>query len=137
MTEIKPFHPRAQMIERSRQQIAAKQAAISDREATIAKKLGKLDQWTAELNARVAKRESDARAARDRKDRLVEEVRRQFGFKVDARDERFKELLAQKEKEDKKRQKEVKKKLKDERMLAKLQETQVAAATGDEKPLNA
>lgn len=125
------------MIERSRQQIAAKQAAISDREATIAKKLGKLDQWTAELNARVAKRESDARAARDRKDRLVEEVRRQFGFKVDARDERFKELLAQKEKEDKKRQKEVKKKLKDERMLAKLQETQVAAATGDEKPLNA
>lgn len=120
------------MIERSRQQREAKQSAIREREATIAKKLGKLDQWTAELNARVAKRESDARAARERKERLVEEVRRQFGFKVDARDERFKELLAQKEKEDKKRQKEVKKKQKDERMLAKLQETQVAA--GSETP---
>lgn len=111
-----------EMMAVQRQQSAERRRAIVEREETIVKKLGKLDQWTAELNAKVAKRESDAKAARARKDRLVEEVRRQFGFKVDARDERFIELLAQKEKEDKKRQKEEKKKQKDERMLAKLQE---------------
>jgi hypothetical protein len=36
---------------------------------------------------------------------MVEEVRRHFGFKLDTRDERFKEMLEQKEKEYKKKQK--------------------------------
>lgn len=113
-----------EMIKISRAEALAKRQVTIEREATIHKKLGKLEQWTKELNAKVAKKEADARAARERKDRLVEEVRRQFGFKVDARDERFQELLAQKEKEDKKKQKEAKRKQKDDRMLAKLQETQ-------------
>lgn len=126
-------HPRTlpEMIRASRAEAVARKQTKIERELAIQKKLGKLDQWTSELNAKVAKKEADAKAARARKDRLVEEVRRQFGFKVDARDERFQELLAQKEKEDKKKQKEAKRKQKDERMLAKLQETTEVAANKD------
>ncbi|XP_058832252.1 large ribosomal subunit protein mL64 [Topomyia yanbarensis] len=95
-------------------------ARIRTREADIAKKMEKLDQWTADLNARIAKKEADALAAKQRKDRLVEEVRRHFGFKVDPKDERFQEMLAQKEKEDRKKVKEAKRKEKEVKMLEKL-----------------
>lgn len=98
----------------------AKQEAIIKREEDVAKKLGKLDQWMDEMNARIAKKESDARAAKERKERLVEEVRRHFGYTIDMRDEKFKEMLAQKEKEDKKSQKEARKKQKEMKMLEKL-----------------
>ncbi|XP_055624849.1 growth arrest and DNA damage-inducible proteins-interacting protein 1 [Toxorhynchites rutilus septentrionalis] len=97
-----------------------KAARIKTREEEIEKKMQKLEQWTADLNARVAKKEADARAAKERKDRLVEEVRRHFGFKVDPRDERFQEMLAQKEKEDRKKVKEAKRKEKEIKMLEKL-----------------
>lgn len=86
------------------------------REAEITAKLLKMDQWTVELNARIAKKEADLEAAKLRKERLVEEVRKHFGFKISLNDERFKTMLAQKEKEEKKKKKEAKKKEK----LAKL-----------------
>lgn len=53
---------------------------------------------------------------------MVEEVRRHFGFKIDPRDDRFKELLEQKEKEERKKAKEAKKKARQERITAKLEE---------------
>lgn len=53
---------------------------------------------------------------------MVEEVRRHFGFKIDPRDERFKELLEQKEKEERKKAKEAKKKARQERITLKLEE---------------
>lgn len=49
-------------------------------------------------------------------------MRRHFGFKIDPRDERFKELLEQKEKEERKKAKEAKKKARQERITAKLDE---------------
>lgn len=97
-----------------------KRDAIMKREEDVAKKLDKLEHWMNELNARIAKKEGDARAARERKERLVEEVRRHFGYTVDVKDEKFKEMLAQKEKEDKKAQKEARKKQKEMKMLEKL-----------------
>ncbi|XP_030571376.1 growth arrest and DNA damage-inducible proteins-interacting protein 1 [Drosophila novamexicana] len=109
-----------EILEKLRITKAAKQAAIKDREDAILKKLEKLEQWKADLNAKVAKRKADAAAAIQRKERLIEEVRRHFGFKVDTRDERFKEMLEQKEKEDKRKQKEAKRKVKEEKMMAKL-----------------
>lgn len=99
---------------------AAKLEAIKKREDDIAKKLAKLEDWKKELNAKKAKSEADALAAKARKERLIEEVRRHFGFKVDPRDERFKEMLEQKEKEDKRKQKEAKKKVKEQKMMEKL-----------------
>lgn len=101
---------------------AEKLIAILKREEDITKNIGKLEQWKTELANKVAKKEHDAKVAKDRKDRLVDEVRRHFGFKVDPKDDKFKELLEQKEKEDKKISKEAKRKLKEAKMLAKLVE---------------
>uniref|UniRef100_A0A182Q1F8 Large ribosomal subunit protein mL64 n=1 Tax=Anopheles farauti TaxID=69004 RepID=A0A182Q1F8_9DIPT len=110
-----------QMMDENEANRKARKAAIESREADIARKFEKLDQWTADLNARIEKKEAEARAAKERKDRLVEEVRRHFGFKVDPRDERFQEMLAQKEREDRKKVKEAKRKEKEEKMMEKLQ----------------
>lgn len=100
----------------------AKKAAKLKREDDIAKKLLKLDQWTKELNVRVAKKEADARTAKEKRERLIEEVRRQFGFRLDHRDPRFNELLEQKEVEDKKANKALKKQKKQELALKRLQQ---------------
>ncbi|XP_055854797.1 growth arrest and DNA damage-inducible proteins-interacting protein 1 [Episyrphus balteatus] len=109
-----------ELIAKSKNEEKLAKEQIQKREEEITKKLEKLEQWKADLNAKVAKKEADALAAKQRKERLVEEVRRHFGFKVDPRDERFKEMLEQKEKEDRKKQKEAKRKAKEEKMMAKL-----------------
>lgn len=64
----------------------------------------------------------DARVAKERKDRLIEEVRRHFGFKIDPRDERFKEMLELKEKAQKKALKEIKRAEKESKIMEKLVE---------------
>ncbi|XP_058062180.1 large ribosomal subunit protein mL64 [Anopheles bellator] len=115
-----PFTLR-QMMDANETAKKARKAEIEAREADIARKLEKLDQWTADLNARIEKKEREARVAKERKDRLVEEVRRHFGFKVDPRDERFQEMLAQKEREDRKKVKDAKRKEKEDKMMEKLQ----------------
>lgn len=117
-------HPKTlqQMVAEEMAAADAKVASTRKREEDIAKKLAKLDQWTNELNARVAKKEADARAAKEKRERLIEEVRRQFGFRLDHRDPRFQELLDQKEAEDKKASKALKKQKKQEIALKKLQE---------------
>lgn len=60
-----------------------------------------------------------------KKERLVEEVRRHFGFKLDPRDERFKEMLAKREKEQKKQEKLARKEAKEKMIIAKIQQTNV------------
>lgn len=109
------------------------------READIAEKLSKVNQWTAELNARVAKKEAELTAARSRKERLVEEIRRHFGFKISPHDERFKTMLAQKEKEEKKKKKEAKKKAKEDRFASMIKgitkDTNQEQATDSTKPV--
>lgn len=111
------------LISNYKAQEAKKKMEIKKREEDISKKLEKLEQWKQELHSKIAKREADAIAAKEKRERLVEEVRRHFGFKVDPRDERFKEVLEQKEREDKKKQKEAKRKAKEEKMMNKLTET--------------
>lgn len=55
-----------------------------------------------------------------RKERLIEEVKRHFGYNVDPKDDRFKELLEKKEKEEKKAMKEARKKAREEKIVNKL-----------------
>lgn len=50
----------------------------------------------------------------------MEEVRRHFGYTVDPKDDKFKEMLEKKEKEQKKAMKEEKKKLKEQKLMNKL-----------------
>ncbi|XP_059608834.1 large ribosomal subunit protein mL64 [Phlebotomus argentipes] len=109
-----------QMRTRIEEEKCAKAERIRLREEQVAEKLSKLEKWTADFRNRVEKAEAEARRVKERRERLVEEVRRHFGFKLDVRDERFKELLAQKEKEDKKQQKEARKKAREEKIIAKL-----------------
>ncbi|XP_012232143.1 large ribosomal subunit protein mL64 [Linepithema humile] len=102
------------------------------RETEIMEKLAKMNQWTAELNAKVAKKEAALQAAKLRKERLLEEVRRHFGFRISSHDERFKEMLAQKEKEEKKKKKDAKKKARLEKFLThELSETESQEQTTD------
>ncbi|TGZ38017.1 Uncharacterized protein DBV15_05259 [Temnothorax longispinosus] len=100
-------------------------------EAEIAEKLAKMDKWTAELNAKIAKKEAELEAARLRKERLVEEVRKHFGFKISPHDERFKTMLAQKEKEAKKKKKEAKKQAKLEKLTSIAQKMSNDASQGE------
>ncbi|XP_030384356.1 growth arrest and DNA damage-inducible proteins-interacting protein 1 [Scaptodrosophila lebanonensis] len=103
-------------------QEANKLELIKARENGLRIKLNKLEQWKSELTTKIAKREAAAQEAKERKERMVEEVRRHFGFKVDPRDERFKEMLQLKEKEGKRKDKEAKRKAKEDMMVAKLVE---------------
>jgi hypothetical protein len=91
------------------------------RENQLLEKVMKMDEWSTELRAKIAKKEAELEAARLRKERLVEEVRRHFGFKISPHDERFKEMLAQKEKEDKKKKKEAKKQARMEKLTSMFQ----------------
>ncbi|KAI5633621.1 growth arrest and DNA-damage-inducible proteins-interacting protein 1 domain-containing protein [Phthorimaea operculella] len=93
----------------------------------------KLEQWKKDLQDRIAKKESEAKAAKEKKERLVEEVRRHFGFKLDPRDERFQEMLAKREKEQKKAEKQAKKDAKEKMMIAKLQQKNTEITEGAQK----
>ncbi|XP_071641953.1 large ribosomal subunit protein mL64 [Temnothorax longispinosus] len=104
---------------------------VQARHAEIAEKLAKMDKWTAELNAKIAKKEAELEAARLRKERLVEEVRKHFGFKISPHDERFKTMLAQKEKEAKKKKKEAKKQAKLEKLTSIAQKMSNDASQGE------
>lgn len=95
---------------------------IRNREENIALNLQKLETWKKDLLAKKEKKESEARVAKERKDRLIEEVRRHFGYTVHPKDERFKELLEKKEKEQRKAMKEAKKQQKEAKLLTKIAE---------------
>ncbi|XP_029674311.1 growth arrest and DNA damage-inducible proteins-interacting protein 1 isoform X1 [Formica exsecta] len=94
---------------------------IKARENQLLEKAMKMGEWRAQLNAKIVKKEAELEAARLRKERLVEEIRRHFGFKISPHDERFKEMLVQKEKEEKKKKKEAKKQARLERITNMIQ----------------
>lgn len=80
----------------------------------------KLKTWVKNLEDRKAKKLADAKAQREKKEKLIEEVRSYFGYRVDPKDERFQEMLEKKEKEEKKAIKEAKKKEKIAKELARM-----------------
>lgn len=142
-------HTLEKMIEISKREKEEKEAAIRKRDDEVHKKMGKLNQWMTELNAKMAKKESEAEAIKAKKERAIEEIRRQIGYKLHPKDPRLKELMDQKEEEAKKAKKLAKKQLKEEKILKILQEkskqlldeaskeknsNQKASKTDDEKP---
>lgn len=122
LSQPKTIQAMRQIVDAQRQQ---EKEEVVRREEQIEKKLAKLEGWKKELQEKVQKREAEARAAKEKKERLVEEVRRHFGFTIDPRDDRFKEMLALKEKEDKKKTKEMKKQAREEKIMAKLLDQEV------------
>lgn len=67
----------------------------------------------------------------------MEEVRRHFGYTVDPRDEKFQELLAKKEKEQRKNLKEARKQEKQQKILTKLEGKSKAETKAAKTPENA
>lgn len=111
-----------EMVESVKMEKAEKQAIIIAREKKISQNFTKLDKWMEDLNARIAKKEEEARMAKEKRERLLEEIRQEFGFKIDFRDPRFKALMEKKELEQKKAKKMEKKKKREEQLMEKLKE---------------
>lgn len=116
-----PYTVLGQM-EANRQAKAEKAAAIREREDKIEKNLEKMDKWTSDLNARIAKKEKEALEAKEKRERIMEEVRQHFGFKIDFRDPRFQALIEEKEKEQKKAKKAERKKKQEQVLMERLSE---------------
>ncbi|XP_075972369.1 growth arrest and DNA damage-inducible proteins-interacting protein CRIF [Anticarsia gemmatalis] len=114
-----------EMMEQAARMRKEEQGKIEQRDREVATKYAKLAQWKKDLEDKIAKKTAEANAAKEKKERLVEEVRRHFGFKLDPRDERFQEMLAKREKEQKKQEKLAKREAKEKEMIAKLQQKNV------------
>lgn len=98
----------------------AEEDELMHRQMKIQQNVAKLNQWMKDLENKRAKKIELITAAKAKKDRLTEEVRRHFGYTVDPRDERFQQMLEQKEKEERKQAKLERKKRVDERMTQDL-----------------
>ncbi|XP_028173726.1 growth arrest and DNA damage-inducible proteins-interacting protein 1 [Ostrinia furnacalis] len=111
-----------EMMDAAAEKRRAEQEVIDKREKELAAKITKVAAWKKDLQDKLAKKMADAQAAKVKKERLVDEVRRHFGFTLDPRDERFQEMLAKREKEQKKLEKMARKEAKEKQMIAKLQQ---------------
>lgn len=111
-----------ELIKNAKQKLEDEESEIQSRQQELLNKMKKVKQWKMDLEARVAKKLADANAAKEKKEKLIEEVRRHFGYKVNPKDERFQEMLLQKEKEERKKAKELKKKQREEMLLAQFLE---------------
>ncbi|KAL0839904.1 hypothetical protein ABMA28_016523 [Loxostege sticticalis] len=122
-----------EMMDAAAQKKREEQEVIEKREKDLAAKFAKVAIWKKELNDKLNKKVAEAQAAKEKKERLVEEVRRHFGFTLDPRDERFQEMLAKREKEQKKAEKMARKEAKEKQMLVKLQQKNAEISEGAKK----
>uniref|UniRef100_A0A1B0AR99 Large ribosomal subunit protein mL64 n=1 Tax=Glossina palpalis gambiensis TaxID=67801 RepID=A0A1B0AR99_9MUSC len=116
-------HTLIDMMNAAKEERERQRAKVLKRDEEINNKMKKLDQWKQDLQNKIDKKEAEVLAIKQRKERLIEEVRHHFGFKIDPRDERFKIVLEQKEKEEKKKMKEGKRQAKEQKLMSKLVST--------------
>ncbi|KAK6641263.1 hypothetical protein RUM44_012972 [Polyplax serrata] len=120
------FH---QLVKKARDKREQAEAELRKEEEEILAKLKTVKKEIAEFHKRVAKKNQKALEVVERKNRLIEEVRSHFGYNIDIRDERFKELFEKKQKEERKQMKA----MKQEKMKQKqsTQETEETDETDD------
>jgi len=87
------------------------------RQKKIDDNMKNLKGWLKEVKEKAAKKIQDAQQAKAKKEKLIEEVKKHFGYKIDPKDERFKEMLVKREKEEKKKVRDEKKKIREEKLL--------------------
>lgn len=109
-----------QMLENARLQKQAEEDEINERQADLARKVAKLEGWKKEVKDRFDTQQRIAQEAKEKKERMMEEVRQMFGFRIDPKDERFKEALEKKEQEDKRAAKAAKKLKKQQKMIEQI-----------------
>ncbi|XP_071526845.1 large ribosomal subunit protein mL64 isoform X1 [Panulirus ornatus] len=125
-------HSIHQMIELERKKKQEEELRLKERQEDLVNKMAKLEGWKKVVRDRIAKKEKEAQDAKAKKERLIEEVRQIFGFRIDPRDDRFKDALLQKEREEKKASKAAKKLARQQRMIERLK-TQVVEESPVEK----
>lgn len=96
--------------------------AIRLREEEIDEKLKNMQHWRAELQRKIDQKEAAENAARKKKEKMMEEIRQQFGFHLDPRSPKFKELMGKKQEEERKQKKAMKKEEKAAREMKKMSE---------------
>jgi hypothetical protein len=104
-----------------------------ERENAITEALAKQEQWKAKIRARMDERNEIAEAAKAEKARLLEEVRRYFGYTIDPKDEKFQIILAMKEREVAKEKRQERKKQKEQQFLEKLASLEVGTEFSSSK----
>ncbi|KAG0729193.1 Growth arrest and DNA damage-inducible proteins-interacting protein 1 [Chionoecetes opilio] len=113
-------HSAQEMIRMARQAKEDEERATQQRQEELKKRVAKLEGWKREVRERIHQQEKEAHMAKEKKDRLIEEVRQILGFQIDPKDERFKEALLKKEQEEKKAKKAAKKLASQKRLLDRL-----------------
>ncbi|XP_064625623.1 large ribosomal subunit protein mL64-like [Lineus longissimus] len=97
-----------------------KLVAEKKRHDSVVKAMEKMPELIAQYEAKLRKKEADVRKSEERKKRLLEEAKEFFGYDIDYRDPKFKQLQELKEAEAKKLAKQKKKEEKLRRMTASL-----------------
>lgn len=109
-----------EMIRMAKEKKREEEEAILKSQETMVRNMAQLEGWKKEVRQRIEKKEKEALAAKEKRERLIEEVRSILGYRIDPKDERFKEALLQKELQEKKEKKAAKKLEKQQRMIQKL-----------------
>lgn len=89
-----------------------------------------------EFHKKVALNKEKALALSQKKNKIVEEIRRQFGYKIHVKDEKFKEVYKQRQEEEKKKMKLAKKAEKEKYKALKAEKSVAAAKPKDEEGQN-
>ncbi|KAA0189174.1 hypothetical protein HAZT_HAZT008613 [Hyalella azteca] len=100
-----------------------KQEAIKftvERQKALRENMKSLEKWKKAVRDKIRDNEEAARIAREKQARLIEEVRLMYGARIDPHDEKFQEILAQKEEEEKKTQKALKKQQKQQKLVEQM-----------------
>lgn len=106
-----------QMQQNALNRLDAERQEIEVRQQKIDDNMRKLNSWLKEVRDKAEKKTLEAQLVKEKKERLIEEVKKHFGYKIDPKDDRFKEMLAKREKEEKKKSRDEKKKLREEKLL--------------------
>lgn len=101
-----------------------KEAKIRARDDEIAEKVKQADDWIRKLHIKLEEKKNREEAAKADRERLIEEVRKQFNFHISVNDERFKEALLLLEKQEKKQKKEARRQARQDKYLSQLNSTE-------------
>lgn len=97
--------------------LEAEKNDILMRQKKIDDNMKNLNGWLKEVKEKAEKKIFEAQQAKEKREKLIEEVKKHFGYKIDPKDERFKEMLVKREKEEKKKIRDEKKKIREEKLL--------------------
>ncbi|KAL8600715.1 hypothetical protein ACOMHN_057304 [Nucella lapillus] len=113
-----PLQDRLDRMEAQRKETAEQQLM---RKQKVAGNMAKMDQWIREYRQRQTAKESEAMKKEEKKRRILEEAREYFGYYIDPRDAKFKEMLEEKQQQEKALAKKQKKEKRVEKLAARLQ----------------